>query len=138
MPDNETSNANREHKSSVFADFFRDRDRLLAMYGALKGRSYPKDAEVEFVTLDDVLFQNMLMTEFDINVAKEVWMDEAWQDGKAEGKAEGIEIGEARGETRGKLIIARNLLMRGYSLEDVAEITDYPIETLKEKLGIAD
>jgi hypothetical protein len=60
MPDNETTNANREHKSSVFADFFRDRDRLLAMYGALKGRSYPKDAEVEFVTLDDVLFQKQI------------------------------------------------------------------------------
>jgi hypothetical protein len=64
----------------------------------------------------------MLMTEFDINVAKEVWMEEAREEGDA----------------RRALITARNLLMRGHSLEEAAEITDYPVETLKEQLGIAD
>jgi hypothetical protein len=60
MADNETANANREHKSSVFADFFKDRDRLLEMYGALKGISYPEDTQVELVTLEDVLFQKQI------------------------------------------------------------------------------
>ncbi|MDR1330100.1 MAG: Rpn family recombination-promoting nuclease/putative transposase [Oscillospiraceae bacterium] len=60
MADNGTSNANREHKSSVFADFFKDRDRLLEMYGALKGISYPADTQVELVTLEDVLFQKQI------------------------------------------------------------------------------
>ncbi|MDR2665570.1 MAG: Rpn family recombination-promoting nuclease/putative transposase [Oscillospiraceae bacterium] len=60
MTGNGTSNANREHKSSVFADFFKDRGRLLEMYGALKGRNYPEDARVELVTLEDALFQNQI------------------------------------------------------------------------------
>jgi hypothetical protein len=30
------------------------------MYGALKGRSYPEDAQVKLVTLDNVLFQNQI------------------------------------------------------------------------------
>ncbi|MDR1329949.1 MAG: Rpn family recombination-promoting nuclease/putative transposase [Oscillospiraceae bacterium] len=60
MADNGTANANREHKSSVFADFFKDRDRLLEMYGALKGISYPADTQIELVTLEDVLFQNQI------------------------------------------------------------------------------
>jgi predicted transposase/invertase (TIGR01784 family) len=60
MAVNGTSNAIREHKSSVFADFFKDRDRLLEMYGALKGRIYPADTQVELVTLEDVLFQKQI------------------------------------------------------------------------------
>jgi hypothetical protein len=60
MTDNGTANANREHKSSVFADFFKDRDRLLEMYGALKGISYPAGVQVELVTLEEVLFQNQI------------------------------------------------------------------------------
>jgi predicted transposase/invertase (TIGR01784 family) len=60
MATNRTVNANRQHKSSVFADFFQERERLLEMYGALKGRSYPKDAQVKLVTLEDVLFQNQI------------------------------------------------------------------------------
>jgi hypothetical protein len=73
--------------------------------------------------------ENMLMTEFDIDVAKEVWMDEAWQDGKVEG----IEIGKAKGA----LITARKMLARGYSVEEAAELTDYQVETLKKELGLA-
>jgi hypothetical protein len=60
MAGNYTVNANRQHKSSVFADYFKDRDRLLDMYGALKGRSYPESTAVELVTLEDVLFQNQI------------------------------------------------------------------------------
>jgi hypothetical protein len=60
MANSGTPNANRQHKSSVFADFFKDRDRLLEMYGALKGRSYPVDAQVELVTLEGALFQNQI------------------------------------------------------------------------------
>jgi hypothetical protein len=53
MSENGTVNANRQHKSSVFADFFKDSGRLLEMYGALKGRSYPEDAQVKLVTLEE-------------------------------------------------------------------------------------
>jgi hypothetical protein len=60
MAANRMSGANRQHKSSVFADYFKDRDRLLDMYGALKGRSYPDSTAVELVTLEDVLFQNQI------------------------------------------------------------------------------
>ncbi|MDR1061210.1 MAG: hypothetical protein LBL83_08400, partial [Clostridiales bacterium] len=60
MANSGTPNANRQHKSSVFADFFKDRGRLLEMYGALKGRRYPADAQVELVTLEGALFQNQI------------------------------------------------------------------------------
>jgi hypothetical protein len=60
MTENTTDGANRQYKSSVFADYFKERERLLELYGALKGRSYPADTEVRLVTLEDALFQNRI------------------------------------------------------------------------------
>jgi predicted transposase/invertase (TIGR01784 family) len=66
--------------------------------------------------------ENMLMTEFNIDIAKEVWMEEAREDGEA----------------RGKLATARKMHRRGRPLNEIAEDTDLPLETLKTELGIAD
>jgi hypothetical protein len=43
----------------------------------------------------------MIFGEWDWDVAKEVWQEEAREEGVAVGRAEGIGIGEARGEARG-------------------------------------
>jgi predicted transposase/invertase (TIGR01784 family) len=67
--------------------------------------------------------ENMLYTEFNIDIAKEVWMEE--------GREDGIEIGEARGEARGKLETARAMLDYGDPIEKAALITGIPVDELR-------
>ena len=53
MTDNK---ANREYKDSVFTKLCEDKKRLIEIYNAVAGKNYPPDTEIEFATLDDVLF----------------------------------------------------------------------------------
>jgi hypothetical protein len=53
MTDNK---ANREYKDSVFSKLCEDKERLIEVYNAVSGKNYPPDTEIEFATLDDVLF----------------------------------------------------------------------------------
>ena len=62
----------------------------------------------------------MLFTEFNLEDAKQVWLEE------------GIEIGV----DKGKLETAYAMFMDGDSLEKIARNTKWPIETLKEKLRV--
>ena len=62
----------------------------------------------------------MLFTEFNLEDAKQVWREEAIE--------EGIE--------KGKLEDARAMFMEGDSLEKIARITKLPVESLKEKLRV--
>jgi hypothetical protein len=55
--------------------------------------------------------ENMLYTEFNIDVAKEVWMREAREDALAEGKAEG------------KAEVAKNLFTLGMTLDQIIKAT---------------
>jgi len=59
---------------------------------------------------------NMLLTEWNQDEAIEVAREEGWEDGLEEGK----------------LIIAKNLLSKGSTLEFVHEITGLSLETIKE------
>jgi hypothetical protein len=65
-------------------------------------------------------------------VLRDAGLTEKW---KAEGKAEGEALGEARGKAEGKeekaLEIARNLIQRGWSVEETAETTDLSIDRVK-------
>jgi predicted transposase/invertase (TIGR01784 family) len=47
------------------------------------------------------------------------------------GIEQGIERGIERGEEKKALVIARNLLAKGWAVEDVAETTDLPIEKVR-------
>jgi hypothetical protein len=47
---------NREHKSSVFTELFGEKNNLLELYNAVSGNSYPKNTQIEIVTLPDVLY----------------------------------------------------------------------------------
>jgi predicted transposase/invertase (TIGR01784 family) len=51
---------NRNYKSSVFASYFSDEDRLIEAYNAIEGKQYPKDTEVKINTLTDVLFMEQI------------------------------------------------------------------------------
>jgi predicted transposase YdaD len=74
--------------------------------------------------------ENMIFTEFDIDVAKEVWMEEARQDGREAG----IEIGEARGEARKALEMVRTMISYGVPIEKAALIAGIPIDELRLQL----
>jgi predicted transposase/invertase (TIGR01784 family) len=55
---------------------------------------------------------------------------------KAEGEAKGIEKGEAKGLERGKIEekidLARKMLLKGHSVEDISELTNLSIEEIKK------
>ena len=57
----------------------------------------------------------MLLTEWNIEEAKEVWREEAWKEGR-EGR---------------EMEIARNALAEGFSVEIVQKITGLEIETIE-------
>jgi predicted transposase YdaD len=68
-----------------------------------------------------------MTTEFNIDIAKEVWMQEAREDG--------IEIGEARGEARSKLEIARAMIDYGDTIEKASLITGIPADELRRRVA---
>ena len=93
----------------------------------------------EFLVQHGLEVENMLMTEFNIDIAKEVWQEEAREDafaegeakGKAEGEAKGKAEGEAKGKAEGKAEgerlaktkIARELLALGVPVKTIQKAT---------------
>jgi len=64
--------------------------------------------------------RNMIFTEFKMDVAQEVWLEEGREEGREEKCLE----------------IARTMFADGDSIEKIARTTGYPLETLKEKLFV--
>ena len=52
--------ANREYKDSVFSLYLSDPKRLIEVFNAIEGTSYPPDTPIEINTLTNVLFKNQL------------------------------------------------------------------------------
>ena len=50
----------------------------------------------------------------------------------AEGKQEGREEGKQEGIQEGKLVTARKLKAKGYSVEEISEITELPISEIEQ------
>jgi hypothetical protein len=73
------------------------------------------------------MVMSMIFTEFNIDVAKEVWMEEARQDGREAG----IEIGEARKA----LEVARTIINYGDPIEKAALIAGIPIDELRLRIA---
>jgi hypothetical protein len=51
--------ANRNHKDSVFTDYFNDAKMLIELYNAIEGTDYPEDTQLEINTLQGVLFRGI-------------------------------------------------------------------------------
>lgn len=52
---------NRNYKDSVFSKYFsEDTRRLIELYNAIEGTSFPLDTEVQITTLDDSLFMDRI------------------------------------------------------------------------------
>jgi hypothetical protein len=56
----QAANVNRQYKSSVFSSYFSDGGKLAEAYGAINGRIYSADAEVQINTLEDALFMGRI------------------------------------------------------------------------------
>jgi hypothetical protein len=48
----------RNYKDKLFINYFTNKERLIEAYNALTGSNYPPDTEVEFKTLENVLYQS--------------------------------------------------------------------------------
>ena len=51
--------ANREYKSTVFAQLFKEKKKLLSLYNALNHSNYVNDEELEIVTLENAIYMAM-------------------------------------------------------------------------------
>ena len=71
---------------------------------------------------------NMLLNaEFDINIAKEVWQEEARQEGRMEGRQEGRQEGRVDGHYE----VARKLLKRKRPIDEIIEDTSLSREEIE-------
>jgi len=51
---------NREYKSSLFTDYFSDKERLIEAYNAIAGTDFPKTTHIEFKTLGNILHRSQI------------------------------------------------------------------------------
>jgi hypothetical protein len=72
-----------------------------------------------FLEIHGTEVRNMLLTEWNMEDAKTVWLKEGREDGYKDGREEGREE------------IVRNALIKGFSLETVQEISGLSIETIR-------
>ena len=93
----------------------------------------------EFLEIHASEILNMLLTEWNIEDAKEVWHEEAREEGREEGRKEGREEGRKDGLAEGrkegreeeKIAIARNALAEGATPDFVRKITGLDMETIQ-------
>lgn len=52
------SKPNKKYKDSLFTRLFSDKQSIIELYNAVKGTSYPLDAPVDIITLEDVFYMN--------------------------------------------------------------------------------
>lgn len=67
---------------------------------------------------------SMLTMEWDINEARQAWREDGLEEGRAEGRAEGR---DEKAE-----IIAVKMLSKGFSPEEIHDMTELPIERIKQ------
>jgi hypothetical protein len=82
----------------------------------------------EFLEIHASEVLNMLLTEWNIEDAKEVWREEALEEGLEKGREEGLE----KGREESYRTIAMNALAEGATPEFVQKITGLDLETIKQ------
>jgi len=83
---------------------------------------------VEYLEKHGSEVRNMLLTEWKLEEAQQVWREE--------GIEAGIEKGREEGREERELEIAREMFADGDNLEKIARNTGIPLDTLKEKLRV--
>jgi len=74
---------------------------------------------------------NMLVTEWNMETALEVREEEGFERGVKIGEKRGVEIGFNRGRNEGMEKAARNALAKGYTPEQVRDITGLDLEAIE-------
>jgi len=98
---------------------------------------YCRDHDIlkEFLSANATEVLNMLLTEWNLDDAKQVWYEDGLLDGlekgKEEGREEGLVEGREEGLVEGREEIARNALAEGLSVEFVQKITGLDMDTIK-------
>ena len=59
MNDETTVTVNREYKSTIFAQLFKEKKKLLSLYNALNNSNYLDDDDLEIVTLENAIYMAM-------------------------------------------------------------------------------
>jgi predicted transposase YdaD len=63
-------------------------------------------------------------------------LEKGKEDGFVKGKEDGFVKGKEDGLVKGKEAIARNLLAKGWAVEEVAETTELPLEKVRSLVGM--
>lgn len=85
--------------------------------------------------IDSVMIQNdVLESARDEGLAQGIaqGIEKGMAQGIEKGMAQGIEKGMAQGALREKLFLAKKLLDKGLSLQEVSELTNLPVDELQE------
>ncbi|MBO5125805.1 MAG: hypothetical protein J6C11_11840 [Spirochaetaceae bacterium] len=75
---------------------------------------------------------SILMTEYDYATDMAVLKEEAYEDGREEGISIGLERGLAQGAYQKALETVRRLVIRGFSAEDIADLTGLDLLQIEE------
>jgi predicted transposase/invertase (TIGR01784 family) len=77
----------------------------------------------------------MLYTEFDEELAKKTWQEEAFEDGMEAGIEKGIEKGIAEGAAQNAIETAKRMLSYGIDVEQISKMTLLSIEEIQNLRG---
>ena len=72
----------------------------------------------------------MMVAEWDMEMALEVREEEGFERGRNEGRSEGRNEGRSEGRSEGLIDAARNAFAKGYTPEQVSDITGLDLEAL--------
>ena len=84
---------------------------------------YENDIMADYLSENKKELFNMINVEFKMDDAKEVWQEEAREDGLRQGREEGRE--------EGSMEIINRLHESGLSIERISELINYPVEQVK-------
>jgi predicted transposase/invertase (TIGR01784 family) len=107
-------------------------EEVIDMYPEL-GNTVKNDPGItQFVGQYNVVSQDATTrSEYDMYLSELFRIGGIKQYAYEEGETAGIEIGIEQGIEQGKLEAARNMLNKGYPIDDVSDITNLPIETIR-------
>jgi predicted transposase/invertase (TIGR01784 family) len=83
------------------------------------------------MTNDTLTFEDVLMEAGLIPKWLEQGREKGRQEGRREGREKGREEGRREGREKGREEVARNLLKKGWSVEETAEAAELPVERVR-------
>jgi hypothetical protein len=89
------------------------------------------DVMGEFLTTHGSEVENMIMTEFNLETAKQIWREEAHEEGRLEGREEGMEIGMEKS----RHLVIQNMKRENLPDETIARIFNMTAEEVRQSLN---